>query len=259
MAKLSKEKIHKINLAVLLEPKKADRIEINQDEISELAKSIFEIGQLQPIIARPVGDKFEIVAGHRRFLACSSLEAGTVDAIVKEMTDEMASLVRATENLQRAELTPIEEAEIYSNLINNHGMTIDQVGKKMGRTGGTIKRRLDLLKMHPMLQSAVHKKLVSMTVAEELWPISSETDLDYYLQFAIENGITKEVARQWCKEWKDAQRRQRDVGEGSTHIPSVNEPRPIYISCDICKGAVELGKDTIIRLCPDCHETIRKI
>jgi len=115
-------------------------------------------------------------------------------------------------NLSRSDLTPMEEAKNYQELIDVYSMTLEQVGNKFGKTAGTIKRRMDLLKMPPALQKAVHKGLISMSAAEELWPISNETDLDYYLLFAVENGCTKEVARQWCKQWKDSQRHQSEPG-----------------------------------------------
>ena len=101
MAKLSKEKIHRLDLDVLIEPKKADRIEINADEVAELAGSISEIGQLQPIIVRPSDDKYEIVAGQRRYLACKLLDAGTVEGVIREMTDEGIALAFEAGDLKR--------------------------------------------------------------------------------------------------------------------------------------------------------------
>ena len=218
--------------------------------------SISEIGLLQPILLRPDGDRYEVIAGHRRFLAHKLLGKKTIKSVVREMTDEEAALARATENLSRVDLTPIEEATVYFNLINTHGMTADQVGKKFGKSPGLIKRRMDLLKMPPQLQKAVHEKKIAISVAEELWPITDVSVLDYYLSFALDGGCTKDVARQWCKDWRDTVRRQGTAGAEGGEVVGPFEPRPCYLPCDLCHGPVELGTDKMLRICPECHNNM---
>jgi len=259
MAKLSKEKIHEIDLSLLDEPRGSIRIEIDDERVSELAQSISEIGLQQPIVVRPVGDRYEIVFGHRRFLAHKKIELPVISAIIRKMSDQEAAVSRATENLSRVDLTPIEEAATYKDLMDVHGMTVDQIAAKVGKSPAVVMRRMDLLKMPPALQKAVHQGKISMSVAEELWPIADESKLDYYLSFAVEGGCTKEVARSWCKEWRDTQRRSLSPGAEAGGEPSPFEPRPYYFPCDICQGPVELGKDTVFRTCPKCTELIKGI
>lgn len=258
MAKRLKRKIAEILLVEIDEPSLVDRIEISPEGIAELAENISEIGLLQPVLLRPLKDRYEIVAGHRRFLACRKLGLSLIDAVVKEMTEQEAAIVRASENLARENLTPIEEAVIFGNLITNHKMSPEQVAKKFGYKPGTIRRRMDILKMPPPLQEAVHKKRISVTVAEELWPISDPSDLDYYLTFAIENGCTKETARGWCKEWKDSKRREKPAGDEGGQVFAPSEPRPVYVVCDLCTGPMEIGKETVLRVCPECYKLIKQ-
>lgn len=234
------------------------RIEINPSYIDELAQSISEIGLIQPILCRPSGDRYEVVAGHRRYLACQKLGLGRVHSIVRKMTDEECAILRATENLQRVDLTPIEEAATYRDLIDEYGMAVDQIARKMGISAGTVKRRLDLLRMPPILQKAIHEGKISMTVGEELWPISDPADLEYYLSFAIDGGCTKEVARQWAKEWKDQKRRQGAAGGEGGGVLSPLEPRPHYITCDICDGPASVEDARSIMVCSGCLSIIRK-
>jgi len=258
MTKQHKQVIEKVAIELIDEPKDVLRIDIDPQGIDELAQSISEIGLMQPILIAVDGDRFELVFGHRRFLACKKLELSSIRAIVREMTAEEIGLARATENINRADLTPIEEANTYRNLISVYGFTVEDVAKKMGRTAGTIKRRMDLLKMPPQLQEAVHGKRISITVAEELWPIADLTDLDYYLSFALDGGCTKDVARSWYKDWKDKKRRQQSAsGEGVQEF-SPAEPRPVYVSCDLCHGPMEIGQELVMRICPDCANTIKK-
>lgn len=259
MAKKARQRITDIKLELIDEPKAIVRMEIDQDYIDELSQSISEIGLLQPILIAYDNERYEIVAGHCRYLAAKNLGLSVIKAIIRDMTQSEIGLARATENIARRDLTPIEEAATYRNLMDEYGMTLEKVSQKMGKSPGTIRRRMDLLKMPPSLQKAVHSKKISMTVAEELWPIADEASLDYYLMFAIENGCTREVARQWAKDWKDTVRRAAGADEPGGHVQtSIFQPRPTYVPCDLCNDPVELGKDKIIRSCPSCWGVIKK-
>lgn len=259
MLKHSKQTVKDVSLDLIDEPQGILRFDIDPDDLDELAQSISEIGLLQPIMLAKSGERFEVVFGHRRFLAHQKLGLSAVRAIVREMTQEQIGVARATENISRADLTPLEEAATYKNLIDHYGMSLEKVAKKMSKTPGTIKRRMDILRMPPALQKAVHKKQISMTVAESLWPISDQASLDYYLMFAIENGCTKEVARSWAKDWKDAQRRSNTPGsEGARVDFSPSEPRPSYVPCDICNEPVDLNTTKFFRTCPGCFRAIKK-
>jgi len=253
-----KQVIKEIPLADIDEPKDVLRMEIDPEGIDELAQSISEITLLQPILVAIDGDRFELVFGHRRFLACQKLGLLKIRAIVRQMTTEEIGVARATENINRADLTPVEEANTYFNLINKYGLNIEEAARKMGRSPGTVKRRMNLLKMPPQLQQAVHKKRISVTVAEELWPISDMAELDYYLTYALDGGCTKEVARSWTKEWRDKLRRQQTAGVEGVREFAPTEPRPVYVCCDLCEGPMAIGQETVLRLCPECTATIKK-
>jgi len=256
MAKVSKAKLQEIKLELIDEPQGVIRLEIDQEKVKNLAENIDSIGLQQPIVLRPVGEMFEIVAGHRRYLAHRLLGRDRIPAIVRKMDDVQCALARASENIRRVDLSPIEEAAVYADLRDNHGMTINDIGAEMGKTTGIVKRRLDLLKMPPQLQKAVHLEQISYGVAEELWRIDDIGSVDYYLGFAIDHGVTVEVARGWVKDYRDKKRRAgADVG-GRGGEPSGGESRPVYVSCDLCQGPMVLGTETIYRVCEKCAEII---
>lgn len=238
-------------------PMKAARFEVDPEKIAELSRSILEVGQLQPILLRPNNGRFEIIAGHRRYLACKSHNAQTIRAVILEQDDETCIIARATENLAREDLTPVEEAQIYSDLIDVHKMNIDQVAKRMGKSAGVVRRRLDILKMPPQLQAAIHKKQISWSVGEELWSLGDISAIDYYLGFCIDHGATKDVVRQWVHEWKAQQRQNANAGGGSGGLQSPMETRPVYVACDTCNDPMEIGKELVLRCCPVCADAIR--
>jgi len=258
MTKSPKDKIAEVDLSLIDEPKGIARMEISAEAISELAQSISEIGLLQPILLRKDGERYEVIAGHRRFLAHKELGLKTIKSIIRVMTDQEAAVSRATENLSRVDLTPMEEAAIFKDLLESHAMSLEQIGAKVGKSPGLVKRRMDLLKMPPQLQKAVHEKKIAISVAEELWPITDIAVLDYYLSFALDGGCTKDVARSWCKDWRDSERRQASAGVEGGGIVGPFEPRPVYVACDLCTGPMEIGTETVLRVCPVCHTTIKE-
>jgi ParB family chromosome partitioning protein len=258
MTKRLKGAVKDVELALIDEPDGVARLEIDQEYISELAQSIREIGLLQPILLAIKGDRFEIVAGHMRYLAHYKAGLSKIRAVVRDLTREQIVIMRATENLARKDLTPVEEAITYNDLYETHGISIQDIAQRVGKSPGLIKRRIDLLRMPEELTQALHLKRISISVAEELWPISDPAQLSYYLSFALDGGCTRTVARQWCKDWKDSVRRKGNAGEPGGEPLSPQEPRPTFLPCDLCLNPVELGKDIVMRICPSCNSTIQK-
>ncbi len=257
MVRASKATVKAVRMNLIDRPKEGIRMEVDPERIDELAASIDEQGLLQPIVLRKAGDRYEIVAGDRRYLAHEKLGRTHITATVREMSDVECALARATENLTRADLTPLEEAAIYFDLLDNRGLTPEQIGKQMGKKAGTIIRRMQILKMALCLQKAVHEKKVSVSAAEELAVIKDIASLEYYLECAVEHGATKDVCRLWAKDWKDSQRRKDTAGEGGSLPQAPFESKPIYITCDTCLGAMELGQEVVLRVCQGCAKSIK--
>lgn len=257
MPKASGLTAKKIALDLIDEPKGIIRLEIDPGRLQDLAENIKEVGLLQPIVVRPDAERFEIVFGHRRYLAHKILEAGKIACVVRDLSDIECAIMRGTENIQRDDLSPIEEAAIYSDLHDNHGLSYDDIGKRMSKSAGVVKRRLDLLRMPPQLQKAVHLKQIGYAVAEELWSIGDIGGIDYYLSFAIEHGVTQAVARSWAKEWKDQKRRAEAGTDEGGGVANPLEPRPTYLPCDICSGPEDVQNMQLFRCCKECAKKLR--
>ncbi len=257
MKKTASEVVKKISLVEIDGPKADQRFEIEQDAIEELAASIEEVGLMQPILVTPKNGRYEVVWGHRRFLAHKFLGKTSILAKVQDLDKTQITVMRATENLFREGISPIEEAAIYMSLIDEKTMTIEQIAKRMRKSAGLIRRRLDLLRMPEVLQKAIHKKLIKYGVAEDLWSLGDLTSIEYYLQFAIENGATVEVVRQWVRDEKDKRRRSTGELAGGGSTIAVSEGRPTYIACDVCIKPMILGEEQVIRACKTCVKAIR--
>ncbi len=135
----------------------------NQSAIEELAVSIKNYGILQPLSVRKIGQSsYELIAGERRLRAAKLLELETVPVIVVEIVDQDSALLALIENLQREDLNYIEEAQSYYHLINDHGLTQEEVAQKVGKTQSTIANKLRLLR----LSEPVRKKVIDKSLSE---------------------------------------------------------------------------------------------
>jgi ParB/RepB/Spo0J family partition protein len=250
--------VQSVPMALIDRPSEADRLSIDPEAVQELASSIAEIGLLSPILIRPSNGRFEIIAGDRRFQACMSLGWAEIPVFIKDTTGQDIYVMRATENLQRNDLTIIEEARIYKNLHDNHNMSWEDIAKRTGKSAGNVRRRYDLLRMPDCLIKAMHERKIGYAVAEELCRLKELSRIEYFLGFCLDHGATKDVVASWVKEELSLMRQHDGTGGGGGGVSLVPEIKPIYIACDICHGSVDLNQVKQLRVCPDCAETIRR-
>jgi len=245
-----------VALNLIDEPDGRIRLEINAESIIELADNIKEIGQIQPIKLAIKKDRFEIVAGHRRFLAIKSLGQKSIKAIVAKMDGEDIALERASENLLRTDLTPIEEGATFADLAEKYNMSLKKIGDKFGRAASTVKRMIDLLALQPDIQQAIHNKLVTVVVGEILSAIDDAKQRKYYLNTAIENGCTAPTAHEWLKDYHRSSAPGRSIVGDGVPLETSIQTQKIYTACEICQDPVDYREVKVIRTCPGCYKNI---
>ena len=166
------------------------RIKFNEDSINELCESIKEHGVIQPIVVRAMGDKYEIIAGERRYKA--SLLAGkqTIPAVITELNDKDSAEVALIENVQRKDLTPIEEAISYKKILDMGYLTQDELATKLGKTQSTVANKLRLLNLDEEVQEAVLEEKISERHARSLLKLSNISEQRKMLNKIVENRLT---------------------------------------------------------------------
>jgi ParB family chromosome partitioning protein len=128
------------------------RVHFDEESLAELTASIQQIGVLQPVLVRPVGSGYELIAGERRWRAAGRAGLATIPAIVRT-SDDLASVEQAlVENLHRADLTALEEAAAYQQLIEDFGLTHEQVADRVGKSRSAVSNTLRLLGLPPTIQ-----------------------------------------------------------------------------------------------------------
>ena len=164
----------KTDNAIALERIDVDPANPRQDlgDLTELAASIREQGVLQPILIRPKGDRYLLVAGRRRFAAAKRNRLESIPAVVREMTDQEAAIASLVENLQREDLAPLEEAEAYRKIIEVTGWTQDQLAEHVHKSRPIITNALRILEAPEAIREAVrgglapNNALIAMTIAD---------------------------------------------------------------------------------------------
>ena len=155
------------------------RKHFDQAAISELAQSMAANGLAVPILVRPVGDRFTIVHGERRWRAATSLDWETIPADVRTLAPEEARWISLVENIQRVDLSPIEEARAYQERLAT-GLTQEQLGQRLGKTQSHVATKLRYLKLPVELQDALHAGILSEGHAKQLLRID-DADLQQRL------------------------------------------------------------------------------
>jgi len=152
------------------------RLQLREEGLAELAESIREQGVLQPLIVRalPSSSGYEIVAGERRWRAARLAGLGAVPVIVRELTDQQALAVALIENLQREDLNPIDQAQSMARLVEEFGMTHDEIAKALGRSRAGVTNFLRLLELADGVKDAMVAGTLDMGHARALLPLDSQ-------------------------------------------------------------------------------------
>jgi len=144
------------------------RDQFDEETLGALADSIREVGVLQPVLVRPEGDGYELIAGERRWRAARRVGLQTIPALVRETDDSSALEQALVENLQREELNPLEEAGAYQQLIEDFGLTHEQIATRSGRSRAAVSNTLRLLALPPAIQRMVRERQLQMGHARAL-------------------------------------------------------------------------------------------
>lgn len=166
------------------------RKRFDADELNDLATSIKNYGLIQPIIVCAMGDKFQIVAGERRFRACNLAGLKKIPIIIKDYSSQQKEEIALIENLQRKDLNPIEEAKAYKSLIDKYNFTQEILAEKLGKSRPVITNALRLLTLSPVVVDMVLNEKLSAGHARALAAIKEYPVQASYALAACNKGMS---------------------------------------------------------------------
>ncbi|TCP52227.1 ParB family chromosome partitioning protein [Tumebacillus sp. BK434] len=214
------EEVQQIPIDQIVSSPYQPRTIFDDERIEELAQTIRTHGMIQPIVVRKVGDRYELIAGERRWRACTKLGMESIPAIIRELTDTQAASVAVIENLQREGLTAIEEAVAYAKLLELHGLTQESLAQRLGKGQSTIANKLRLLNLPQAVQESLMARKISERHARALLALGQEELQLKVLQEIIDKEMNVKQTETRVKALLEAQ------------VP-VKKPRKISFSRDI--------------------------
>ncbi len=251
-------KLAEIPIDIINPPKKAVRDNITPESLSSLVRSIKAIGVIQPLILKKVGDKYEVVAGHRRAMAADLAGLATVPAIVKPHSKTTTETIKLHENLYREDISPLQEAKHLMYLKKHHQLKIAKIAEMISRSQTYVKERLSMLAWQKDIKQALADGYIKYSVARELTKITDkETRVDY-LSYAIANGATPQVARQWRNQWQSEKKLPEDPAKVEPEPAVAGRSAGYKVECVICKEAVPLTEAQTVYTHENCLQKIEE-
>lgn len=190
---------------------------VDRLELDELVQSIRAHGVIQPVIVRPTGDGFELVAGERRWRAAQEAGLGEIPALVRAMDDREAALVALVENVQREGLHFLEEAAAYERVLREFGMTQEELAQRVGRSQASIANRLRLLRLPADVREVISREMLSERHARALLQLARAEDQREVVERIVAKGLTvreteRLIARMLEQGKREGRRKKRIKG-----------------------------------------------
>jgi ParB/RepB/Spo0J family partition protein len=254
---MRKEVLQQIPLDLIDDPSVPMRSAMSEEKLDELARSIKTHGLIQPITIRKVRDRYEVVAGHRRFKACKRAGLAVVSAIVRELSNADADGMRMHENLYREDVNPVDEARYIRKMVDVHRFEPAQLAGMTGKSEQYLIARYELLDFPKYLVDALEAETISLTAAQWLNKISDDFVRQEYTRFAELGGITGIRAHAWYESWK-AGTLPRDAAAYSGPVEPVGtEAKALEMPCVICWYKDDISRMRMEYAHQDCSNACR--
>lgn len=249
---MPKANFRRVPMSQIAEPPEPLRGHIDPERLAELASSLSTQGLLQPILLRPEGTNYVIIAGHRRFLAAQSLGWDHIDAKLLPAGVRDEQILSLVENLHREDLTPVEEARVVYNMVIENNLDVDIAASRFGKSRSWIESRLELCNYPHDLLDAIHNRDISLGVARELARVTNDGYRQWLLQNARDNGCTARTARIWSDEWTGTQQATGEEINAQPGPPPPYQGQPVGIACGKCDVLFPIAQLRPIYCCPHC-------
>ncbi|MBE6755121.1 MAG: ParB/RepB/Spo0J family partition protein [Ruminococcaceae bacterium] len=215
LEEINSSSTEKVKLVDIVPNKDQPRKKFNDESLSELADSILQHGVIQPLLVRPLsGGTYQLVAGERRWRASRMAGLKEVPVVIKDLSDEEASVIAMIENLQREDLNPIEEADGIKYLMIKYGLTQEEVSERVGKSRSAVANSLRLLKLPESITEYVRDGIISAGHAKSLLPLEDEEKMISLCNRIIAENLsvreTEKIVKDMLIEKKAKKKKSRD-------------------------------------------------
>ncbi len=215
LEEINNSSVEKVKLVDIVPNKDQPRKKFNEAALKELSDSISQHGVIQPLLVRPLsGGTYQLVAGERRWRASRMAGIKEVPVVIKELTDEEASVLSMIENLQREDLNAIEEADGIKYLMTKYGLTQEEVSERVGKSRSAVANALRLLKLPEIISEYVKDGILSPGHAKALLPLENEEKMIEVSNLIIKDNLsvreTEKLVKNLLTDKKSKKKKARD-------------------------------------------------
>ncbi len=212
---------------------------------------------LQPILVRVEGERYIVIAGHRRLEASRRLGLADIPCRIVDVTALQSDIFCLMENLQRADLNPVEEGKAFLRIAELYQMSAGDIAAKLSLSEGYVRGRIDCVYMAEDIKRSLSAKLINLSVARELSKLTDDEDRIYYLRMAIENGATLSTVQCWvldvfrAKNLRPPAQTIDGAPENEKMVSAILEAHP---HCDFCGLSLAAKRRVMMLICGECWQ-----
>ena len=243
----------------ILPPKTPMRDEEDPVAFAELVADVRGRGLLQALTVTPEGDLFRTVAGDRRRRAAAAAGLLEVPCRVETMTELQQLETMVVENLLRADPPPLKAGEVFARMVEDHGLTVEEVAHRVSKSAAYVATRLRALRLPEDVRTALRDGRVGLTVALELGRCLADADREFLLYHAVAGGATADLVRRWVVErntWRETA--GLSAPGAAAPVPQTVTAPPTVV-CEWHRGAVPMESTIGLRVCGECYNFLKQL
>lgn len=232
---------------------------MDAEALAELAQSIRSLGLISPLVVRPEGDRFRVIAGHRRYLALRMIQSVYVPCIVAAGAGETDNLIQLDENTKREQLSFWDEALHLERLQKQTSSSVRDLALLVNHSDSWVQSRLDLLLYPPDIAEAVKGKKISLAVAAQLALITDADERRRLLHYAVEDGVSANVARYWVQQWRSGFPPELTQDLSVISKGNLAPGGEFHYPCKACGDPTPMSQISNIMVCSGCLKVLTEV
>ena len=243
----------------ILPPRTPMRDDEDPVAFGELVADVRGRGILQALTVTPEGDLFRTVAGDRRRRAAAAAGLLEVPCRVETMTELQQLETMVVENLLRADPPPLKAGEVFARMVEDHGLTVEEVAHRVSKSAAYVATRLRALRLPEDVRTALRDGRVGLTVALELGRCLADADREFLLYHAVAGGATADLVRRWVVErntWRETA--GLSAPGAAAPVPQTVTAPPTVV-CEWHRGAVPMESTIGLRVCGECYNFLKQL
>lgn len=214
---------------------------------------------INPITVKKVGNKYEIIAGHRRYLASEMAGRVEIPTIVFGEAKEDNGALTLEENIQREDVNAMDIAKYLMYYIREKNCTVSELAGRFNKSVGWVNQMLSLLNVDPVAQEAVEARVLPYASAIELQKIDDPQARDTIIRSAIQGGASHRTILNWVQSYKQEKEFAKKVQSGEYVTPSTSPPEPMKFTCFLCGQKHDNNSMITVRVGGDCYPVLQQL